>query len=153
MIADKDDIVCSLKSSICELDATICNAIKEHKDDSRVYMTLGTALFWIGACLDRLCANGETENEYERAFRGAYNIQKHSIQLCKFQRYDCGGVSFPITFPLAIAAPDYCFAKMEHAVIENERYVKAYNKTLSGKPIMPEIKKIQQVILCKLDRH
>ncbi len=154
MITDKDNIIYSLGKSIEELEKVIITCIENNnKNDKDIYNNLGTTLFWIGSCLDRLRANGEIDDEYEKAFRGAYNAQKHSISLVSFQYYKRGGISFPLKFSLKIPSSNYYFKKLEENVIKSDSQIKSYNKILSNKPIIPEIKKIQRIIVEKFNNY
>ncbi len=104
-------------------------------------------MFWIGVSLERLRNNNYEESDYEKAFRGAYNAQKHSVSLVDLQKYNEGGISFPVEFPLEIPASNYCFKKLEAGVIWSNKQIKLYNKMLSNKLIIPEIKKIYKMII------
>lgn len=151
MIADKDEIIYSLKKSVNELENIINSSIKNNNTDVKeIYNRLGTALLWIGCCLDRLRDNKVEESDFEKAFRGAYDAQKHSISLVTFNHFRQGGVTSPFHFPLAIPAPNYYFSKLDETVIKNVKEIKVYNKVLDGKPIMLEIRNIEKNILLKL---
>ncbi len=156
MIADKNQIIYSLEKSVNELEQVIQNSIKSNNQNCKdIYTSLGTTLLWIGSCLDRLKSVGtkysEDELKYEQAFRGAYNAQKHSIALVSFQNYKKGGISFPIHFPLVIPAPNYYFNRLDEKVIKFTEQIKTYNEILSNKPVILEIKKIQQIIITKFN--
>ena len=151
MIADKNEIIYSLKKSVNELENIINSSIKNNNTDvKKIYNRLGIALLWIGCCLDRLRDNKVGESDFEKAFRGAYDAQKHSISLVTFNYFRQGGVTFPFHFPLAIPAPNYYFSKLDETVIKNVKEIKVYNKVLGGKPIMLEIRNIEKSILLKL---
>ncbi|MCX4303840.1 MAG: hypothetical protein OSJ66_07540 [Clostridia bacterium] len=156
MVADKKEIIYSLEKSVNDLEEVIKNSIKNNNQNYEdIYNSLGTTLLWIGSCLDRLKSVGvkynENEVNYERAFRGAYNAQKHSISLVSFQQYKKGGISFPIHFPLTIPAPNYYFNKLDENVINFKEQIKTYNDILSNKPIILEVKKMQQIIITKFN--
>ncbi len=154
MISDKDNVIYSLEKSVNELEKIINNSIENKIENfNDVYSCLGNTLFWIGASLDRLKRNGEKESEYEFAFRGAYNAQKHSIKLISFQCYEKGGISFPFSSPFTIPAPRYCFEKLEENIIKCGNEIQAYNKCLYKKDIIPEIKKIQEIIQEKMSKY
>lgn len=88
----------------------------------RNLFSLGVSLFCIGSCLDRLKAKGINENDYEKAFRGAYNTQKHSISLVDFQYYKKGGITFPIRDSLfEIPASMYYFDRLPENVISQKK--------------------------------
>lgn len=156
MIADKNEIIYSLEKSINELKQVIHNSIENNNPNCKdIYNSLGTTLLWIGSCLDRLRSVGVTydENEinYEQAFRGAYNAQKHSISLIRFQYYRKGGMSFPIRFPLKIPAPNYYFNKLDENIIKFTDQIRLYNDILSNKPVLLEVKRMQQIIITKFN--
>ncbi len=156
MVADKKEIIYSLEKSVNDLEQVINNSIKNNNHNYEdIYNSLGITLLWIGSCLDRLKSVGvkynENEVNYEQAFRGAYNAQKHSISLVGFQQYKKGGISFPIHFPLAIPAPNYYFNKLDENVINFKEQIKTYNDILSNKPIILEVKKMQQIIITKFN--
>lgn len=156
MVADRNEIIYSLEKSINELEQVINNSIKNNNQNYEdIYNSLGTTLLWIGSCLDRLKSVGvtyyENESKYEQAFRGAYNAQKHSISLVSFQHYKKGGISFPIHFPLVIPAPTYCFNKLDENIIKHKEQIKVYNDVLSNKPVILEVKKMQQIIITKFN--
>ena len=154
MIKDKDNVIYSLEKYIKELENSIAFSIENKQDNfNEVYSCLGSVLFWIGACLDRLKENGECESEYELAFRGAYNAQKHSIKLISFQYYERGGISTPFTLPFSIPAPRYCFEKLDENVIDRENQIKAYNKYLAQNNIIFEINKIKEIIIEKMKKY
>lgn len=156
MIADKNEIIYSLEKSVNELEQVINNSIKNNNQNSKdIYNSLGTTLLWIGSCLDRLKSVGVTYNEeegnYEQAFRGAYNAQKHSVSLASFQNYKKDGISFPIHFPLVIPPPNYYFNKLDENVIQFTKQIKIYNNILSNKPVILEVKKMQKIIITKFN--
>ncbi len=156
MIADKNEIIYSLEKSVNELEQVINDSIKNNNQNYKeIYNSLGTTLLWIGSCLDRLKSVGviydENEGNYEQAFRGAYNAQKHSVSLVSFQHYKKGGISFPISFPLVIPAPNYYFNKLDEKIIKFTDQIKTYNDILSNKPVMLEVKKMQQIIITKFN--
>ncbi len=156
MIKDKDEIMYSLEKSVNELDQVINNSIKNNNSNyTDIYYRLGTTLFWIGSCLDRLKSVDTTyddnEYNYEQAFRGAYNAQKHSISLVGFQYYNKGGIVFPIHFPLEIPEPNYYFKKLDENVIERKEQIKKYNNILSNKPVILKVKEIKQIIISKFN--
>lgn len=154
MILDKDNIIYSLNKYIDDLEKTVNFSIENKTDNFKeMYSCLGTVLFWIGGCLDRLNANGEQADDYEKAFRGAYNAQKHSVSIISFQDYKQGGMTFPFSTPLTIPSPRYCFEKLEEHVIKNDDQIDAYNKCLYKKDIVPEIKKIQEIIIRKMNKY
>lgn len=155
MIADKDEIIYSLKKSVNELENTINSSIKNNNTDVKdIYNKLGIALLWIGCCLDRLRENkviySSEEHNLEKAFRGAYDAQKHSISLVTFNHFRQGGITSPFHFPLVIPAPNYYFSKLDETVLEHKKEIKIYNKILSNKPIMLEVRNIEKIILSKL---
>lgn len=155
MIADKDEIIYSLKKSVNELEDIINGSIKNNNTDVKdIYNKLGIALLWIGCCLDRLRENkviyNPEEHNFEKAFRGAYDAQKHSISLVTFNYFRQGGMTFPIHFPLAIPAPNYYFSKLDESVLNHKKEIQIYNKILSNKPIMLEVRNIEKIILSKL---
>lgn len=156
MVADKNEIIYSLEKSINELEEVINASIKNDNQNCKdIYTNLGTTLLWIGSCLDRLktadIKYSENEYKYEQAFRGAYNVQKHSVSLVSFQKYKKGGISFPIHFPLVIPVSTYYFNKLDENVIKFTEQIKIYNDVLGNKPVLLEIKKMQQIIIAKFD--
>ena len=156
MIADKDNIVYSLEKSINDLEKIINISIKNNNLNSQdIYASLGTVLLWIGSCLDRLreiqVDYSTVEKDYVQAFRGAYDAQKHSVLLIKFENFNKGGCSFPITFPLSIPSANYYFKELDENIINNKKEIKKYNKVLSNKSILLEVRKIQKIILLKLE--
>lgn len=156
MVADKAEIIYSLKKSVNELEQAISDSIDNNNQNYKeIYNRLGIVLLWIGSCLDRLTSIGVTycENEanYVLAFRGAYNAQKHSILVAGFQHYKEGGISFPIHFPLSIPSSNYYFNRLDENIIDRKYQIKIYNKILANKPIIPEIKKMQQMIITKFE--
>lgn len=157
MIADKNEIIYSLEKYVNELEEVINKSIKDNNSKpEEVYSSLGTTLLWIGSCLDRLrevkVEFNEEEKNYVQAFRGAYDAQKHSVLLIKFQKYNKGGFTFPISFPLVIPAPNYYFKELEDGIINNEKEIRKYNKILGNKPIMLEISKIKEIIISKISK-
>lgn len=157
MIADKNEIIYSLEKYVNELEEVINKSIKDNNSKpEEVYSSLGTTLLWIGSCLDRLRSNeiefSEEEKNYVQAFRGAYDAQKHSISLVKFQKFNEGGFTFPVVFPLVISAPDYYFKELEENVIGNKKEIIRYNNVLGNKPIMLEVSKIKEIIISKISK-
>lgn len=158
MISDKDKVIYSLEESINELEKAINNCIcNKNYDSKNIYYRLGTTLLWIGSCLDRLRKSekikdcDQIENSYIQAFRGAYDAQKHSILLAGFQTFKTGGISFPMRFPIKMESPNYYFNKIDEDVIDNKKEIRKYNKILSNKPVLTEVKKIKQIIVSKFE--
>lgn len=152
MITDKDEIIYSLKKSISELESIINSSIKNNNTNTKeIYYKLGNTLFWIGNCIYRLGKNIYTPIEYNyiQAFMGAYNAQKHSLSLVNFQKFQKGGMTFPMHFPLVIPSSNYYFKKLDEKIIDNSDQIKKYNEVLSNKPIMLEIKEIEKIIISK----
>lgn len=149
MIESENKIIYCLEKSISKLENSINFSIANScQNDKEVYYCLGNVLFWIGVSLERLRDNNNyEESDYEKAFRGAYNAQKHSVSLVDLQKYNEGGISFPVEFPLEIPASNYCFKKLEAGVIWSNKQIKLYNKMLSNKLIILEIKKIYKMII------
>ena len=151
MIADKEEIIYSLKKYITELENTIkCSIENKRAEQNEIYACLGTVILWIGICLDRIKTLESNEDEYIIAFRGAYNAQKHSINLITLNYYQKGGMAFPTRFSLNISAPNYFFKELKEDVIENKHQIELYNKYLCRKPIIAEVKKIERIIISKL---
>lgn len=104
MIQNKSSLIYSLNNSINNLEGIVKESINinipKYKE---VYNSLGTALLWIGSCLDWLdeihTIYTEIERKYVQAFKGAYNVQKHGVDLVGFTGFISGN-RFPIRFPM-----------------------------------------------------
>ena len=153
MIENKEALIYSLENSINQLENIINQSILENQPrEKEIYLILGTALLWIGCCLDRLDEIGvsysEGEKDYKQAFKGAYNAQKHSIKLIRFDGFTSGS-RFPMRWDFRWGDGNYYFKELEEDIIENKGQILKYNKLLKDKEILEEIKRIEKIIKSK----
>lgn len=156
MIENKKALIYSLENSVNQLENTINQSILENQpNEEEIYEKLGTALLWIGSCLDRLhemeTNYSKEEKEYEQAFKGAYNAQKHSIKLIRFDGFTSGS-RFPMRWDFRWGDGNYYFKELEENIIQNKCQIAKYNKLLKDKDILEEIKRIEKIIKLKFDK-
>ncbi len=152
MIQNKESLVYSLENSINNLEAVVKESVKMNTPQQReVYSSLGTALLWIGSCLDRLENIEYTDEEfkYVQAFKGAYNVQKHGADLVGFTGF-ISGSSFPIRFPMRFGEGNYYFKELNEHIIKNKNQIIRYNEILKDKDIIKSVQQIKAIILDKM---
>lgn len=154
MIQNKSSLIYSLNNSINNLEEIVKQSVNvntpKHKE---VYNSLGTALLWIGSCLDRLdeihTIYTETEKKYVQAFKGAYNVQKHGVDLVGFTGF-ISGSCFPISFPMRFGDGNYYFKELDENIIKNKKQIVKYNEILKDKDIIDSVNIIKNIILDKM---
>ena len=157
MIENKNELIYSLNQSILDLKSVIDTSISTNTENSKeVYYKLGSTLLWIGSCLDRLKKCNQKfspeENKYVKAFMGAYIAQKHSIKLFKFDDFIYGNI-LDAPLPCILGPGDYFWVSLEEDVIDWSKLIKVYNKVLKGKSILPEIEKIEDIIIQYINNY
>lgn len=154
MIQNKASLIYSLENSINNLEEIVKQSVRintpKHKE---VYNNLGTALLWIGSCLDRLeeihTIYTEMERKYVQAFKGAYNVQKHGVDFVGFTGF-ISGSRFPISFPMRFGDGNYYFKELDENIIKNRNQIIKYNEILKGEDIISSINIIKNIILEKM---
>ena len=154
MIQNKASLIYSLDNSINNLEEIVKQSVKintpKHKE---VYNSLGTALLWIGSCLDRLeeihIEYSEEERKCVQAFKGAYNVQKHGVNLLGFTGFISGN-RWPIMFPMRFGDGNYYFKELDENIIRNRNQIIKYNEVLKDKDIISATNIIKRIILEKM---
>ena len=152
MIQNKESLIYSLESAINNLENVVRKSVEINIPQPKgVYNSLGTALLWIGSCLDRLKEVEYTDEEYKyvQAFKGAYNVQKHGIDLIGFTGFISGN-RFPIRFPMRFGEGNYYFKELDENIIRNKNQIVKYNEILKDKDIINALQKIKKIILDKM---
>lgn len=149
---NKENLIYSLEDSINNLKDIIDKSIKSNiANPKEVYYSLGTALLWIGICLDKLKGTKYTENEYGlvQAFIGAYNAQKHGKDIVGFAGF-VSGSRFPMSFPMRFGEANYYFKELDEDIINNKKQIIKYNEFLNKKDILESISTIKEIIIEKM---
>lgn len=154
MIQNKSSLIYSLNNSINNLEEIVKQSVDINTPKhTEVYDSLGTALLWIGSCLDRLdeihTMYTEPEKNYVQAFKGAYNVQKHGVDLVGFTGFISGN-RWPIMFPMRFGDGNYYFKELDENIIRNRNQIIKYNEVLKDKDIIRATNTIQRIILEKM---
>lgn len=144
-----------LQTSLQDLDKTLTEKKKgvySNEDNYEIYFQVGTVLFWVISCYDRLeplnVFSAEEKNFFS-ALKCANNAQKHNASLFRLDK-PVGGLSFPFSIPeegFSIEEINIVWNSIND--VENIHHLdqkECYKKHLEGNPIEPTIEKAVYIL-------
>lgn len=153
-IMNEKDLLFSMEESIEEL----CEFIEKSKNSNiinreKLYYKIGTAIMWIGSCINKLdeikTSFNPSEEKLKSAFLGAYNAQKHSISLIKLTKETLALYPSNDLYPSDTLYPsDFSckWDKMSDTTINQKGQIRNFNNELYGKDILTTINGIKTIL-------